>query len=283
MAVCVYMEINLLFLSQVLYNKAYSELQLGRRQQCDELLENGREIASGVSESRHRIITSAIESLKAGKTFLPYRLPKSCMWFLPPRNKTDVIKPVNFLKPAKVVSSIVDQDDFTGFVGAQDKRLRSPSPNRRSPPRSRSRAPKPSFPPPPASAGLKIEARDASLQQQNKAQPFILPRRESSSLLQISQSSSTAAKSNVPTAPKNRPPKSQTPPSPAMMNGGGPRSLPRRNSPPNMNGRKPPTRDAKSNGMAPRSNQTSPNASPVRSPTPTSPEVRRKMQALTIQ
>jgi hypothetical protein len=64
MAVCVYMEINLLFLSQVLYNKAYSELQLGRRQQCDELLENGREIASGVSESRHRIITSAIESLK---------------------------------------------------------------------------------------------------------------------------------------------------------------------------------------------------------------------------
>ena len=66
MAVCVYtyMEISLLFLPQVLYNKAYAELQLGRRQQCDELLENGRETASGVSESRHRIITSAIESLK---------------------------------------------------------------------------------------------------------------------------------------------------------------------------------------------------------------------------
>ena len=58
------MEISLLFLPQVLYNKAYAELQLGRRQQCDELLENGRETASGVSESRHRIITSAIESLK---------------------------------------------------------------------------------------------------------------------------------------------------------------------------------------------------------------------------
>jgi hypothetical protein len=116
MAVCVYMEINLLFLSQVLYNKAYSELQLGRRQQCDELLENGREIASGVSESRHRIITSAIESLKAGKTFLPYRLPKSCMWFLPPRNKTDVIKPVNFLKPAKV-----SPPSQTGTIGTVRK------------------------------------------------------------------------------------------------------------------------------------------------------------------
>ncbi|CAI8022822.1 Neutrophil cytosol factor 2 [Geodia barretti] len=261
-----------LYSCEVLYNKAYAELQLGRRQQCDELLENGRETASGVSESRHRIITSAIESLKTGKTFLPYRLPKSCMWFLPPRNKTDVIKPVKFLKPAKVVSSIVDQDDFTGFVGAQNKRSRSPSPNRLSPPRSRSRAPKPSFPPPPASAGLKIEAREASLQQQNKAQPFILPRRESSSLLQVSQSFSTPTKSRVPIAPKNRPPKPQTPPPPTMMNGGGPRSLPRRNSPPYMNGRKAPTRDAKSSGMAPRANQISPSASPARSPTPTSPE-----------
>lgn len=53
-----------MFPLQILYNKAYGELQLGRKQQCEELLDEGREIASGASESRHRIVTSAIESLR---------------------------------------------------------------------------------------------------------------------------------------------------------------------------------------------------------------------------
>ena len=41
--------------------------------------------------------------------------------FQPPRNKTEVLKPVTFIGPARVLSSVVDQDSYTGFVGVQDK------------------------------------------------------------------------------------------------------------------------------------------------------------------
>ena len=41
--------------------------------------------------------------------------------FQPPRNKTEVLKPVTFIAPARVLASVVDQDSYTGFVGVQDK------------------------------------------------------------------------------------------------------------------------------------------------------------------
>ena len=41
-------------------------------------------------------------SPQVGKGFMPYRLPKTCMWFWPPRIMTDVLKPVHFLGQAKV-------------------------------------------------------------------------------------------------------------------------------------------------------------------------------------
>ena len=50
-----------------MYNKAYAELQLGRREQCLEMLENGQEVASGTSESRHRIITNALDNLRVSE------------------------------------------------------------------------------------------------------------------------------------------------------------------------------------------------------------------------
>ena len=39
---------------------------------------------------------------QAGKGFLPYKLPKNSMVFTPPRRKTEVLKPVNFMGKAKV-------------------------------------------------------------------------------------------------------------------------------------------------------------------------------------
>ena len=39
--------------------------------------------------------------------------------FQPPRSKTAVLKDVNFLGEAKVLSSVVDNDSYTGFVGVQ--------------------------------------------------------------------------------------------------------------------------------------------------------------------
>lgn len=148
----------------------------------------------------------------------------------------------------------------------QDKQSRSPSPNRRSsPPTHRSRAPKPSHAPPPPTMSMKIESRESSLEQ-NGRQPLILPKRDSSANL----FPTTQLKTKPPTAPQSRPPKPKTPP-PAMNGGIRPRSNANRQSP----HRKAPVQASKSNGTAPRANQSSPSASPVRSPTPTSPEVRR--------
>ena len=42
---------------------------------------------------------------QAGKGFLPYKLPKNSMVFTPPRRKTEVLKPVNFMGKAKVCDS----------------------------------------------------------------------------------------------------------------------------------------------------------------------------------
>lgn len=53
--------------AQIMYNKAYAELQLGRREQCLEMLQNGQEVASGTSESRHRIITNALDNLRVSE------------------------------------------------------------------------------------------------------------------------------------------------------------------------------------------------------------------------
>ena len=50
-----------------MYNRAYAELQLGRRQQCLELLESGKELASGASESRQRIISSALDNMRVSE------------------------------------------------------------------------------------------------------------------------------------------------------------------------------------------------------------------------
>ena len=56
-----------IFIVQILYNKAYAELQLGRKEQCLQLLQNGQEIASGASESRHRIICNALDNLRVSE------------------------------------------------------------------------------------------------------------------------------------------------------------------------------------------------------------------------
>lgn len=62
--------------------------------------------------------------------------------------------------PQQVVSSVVDQDSYTGFVGVQEARQKSPSP---SPSKSSSRVPKPDAPPPVPTTSMKIRPRVSSL------------------------------------------------------------------------------------------------------------------------
>jgi len=108
-----------LYSCEILYNRAYVLCHKGRNAEAREELEKAKQIAADASESRQRIVNAALENMKAGNSFQPYKLPKNSMVFMPPRHKTEVLRPVNFMGKAKVLSSIVDQDDYTGFAGTQ--------------------------------------------------------------------------------------------------------------------------------------------------------------------
>jgi neutrophil factor 2 len=112
-----------LYSCEVIYNKAYCLQMIGSR--SSEILkemEESLKVAQEVSESRSRQISSAIDNFRQGGEFIPYRLPQTAILFVPPHTKTNVLSNMDFLGKAKVVSSVVDQDSFTGFVGAQKKR-----------------------------------------------------------------------------------------------------------------------------------------------------------------
>ena len=71
------------------------------------------------------IMTLSLSLSQAGRTgFQPYELPDRALLFQPPKNKTEVLKPVNFLASARVLSSVRDNDSYVGFVGVQDKEVR---------------------------------------------------------------------------------------------------------------------------------------------------------------
>ncbi|KAL5483803.1 hypothetical protein EMCRGX_G020218 [Ephydatia muelleri] len=131
-----------LYSCEIMYNKAYVYAQTGRRSDAQEEMEKASAMSEKSSENRHKIISAALDDMRAGKRFLPYRLPKSCTVFCPPRNKTESLKPVDFLGKAKVLSSVVDKDDYTGFVGAQELKQSSEQPSQR-PAESRSKSPSP--------------------------------------------------------------------------------------------------------------------------------------------
>ena len=57
--------------------------------------------------------------MQSGGSFKPFKLPSSALFFKPPRTKTENMQKKDFLGHAKVVASVQDNDDFTGFIGAQ--------------------------------------------------------------------------------------------------------------------------------------------------------------------
>ena len=57
--------------------------------------------------------------MQSGGSFKPFKLPSSALFFKPPRTKTENMQKKDFLGHAVVVSSVQDNDDFTGFIGAQ--------------------------------------------------------------------------------------------------------------------------------------------------------------------
>lgn len=61
-------------------------------------------------------------------SFKPFKLPSSALFFKPPRTKTENMQKKDFLGHAKVVASVQDNDDFTGFLGAQGQVRESVTP-----------------------------------------------------------------------------------------------------------------------------------------------------------
>ncbi|XP_064396169.1 neutrophil cytosol factor 2-like isoform X2 [Halichondria panicea] len=151
-----------LYSCEVQYNRAYTLSKMGRAAEAKKELEEAKESAANFSESRHKIILSALENIRTRTPLLPYKLPEKTLLFHPPKNKTEGMKPVNFLGKAKVVSSVVDQDSYVGFVGVQGHKSPSSSPK---PPSKASKLPKPEVPPPAPS--MKIRPRVSSLSNQN--------------------------------------------------------------------------------------------------------------------
>ena len=57
--------------------------------------------------------------MQKGGSFKPFKLPSSALFFKPPKTKTENMHKKDFLGHAIVVASVQENDDFTGFLGAQ--------------------------------------------------------------------------------------------------------------------------------------------------------------------
>lgn len=213
-----------LYACEIMYNTAYVYAQMGRRSDAQEEMEKASESSEQSSENRHKIISSAMDDMRAGKSFLPYRLPKSCTVFCPPRNKTESLKPVDFLGKAKVLSSVVDKDDYTGFVGVQELKQASAQqvPQQAPDSHSRSKSP-PKSDPPAASEGIKAPRPSGPPPSKPNLHPAL--KKELSSEKQLSSSAeasprllrpSQAPPSMTKTRPSS-PPKSPVPTRPAAQ------------------------------------------------------------------
>jgi neutrophil factor 2 len=121
-----------LYSVEVLLNLSYALVQMGRRDAGLKRLEEAYEGSLNTGEQRHQMVSTAYEAAKSGGSFKPFKLPSSAMFYKPPRTKVDNLQKKNFLGVAKVVASITDNDEYTGFLGAQNlPRSRSPSPTRK--------------------------------------------------------------------------------------------------------------------------------------------------------
>eukprot|EP00058_Branchiostoma_floridae_P014855 XP_002600343.1 hypothetical protein BRAFLDRAFT_204036 [Branchiostoma floridae] len=96
---------------EVLYNTALVHFKLGQTAQCREMLLEAQKIKI---EPRHNVIDRALESLDRHQTFQPIEMPSNVL-FRPATSIIQNLEKKDYLGKAKVVSSITDRDDFSGF------------------------------------------------------------------------------------------------------------------------------------------------------------------------
>ncbi|XP_066295241.1 neutrophil cytosol factor 2-like isoform X1 [Branchiostoma lanceolatum] len=96
---------------EVLYNTALVHFKLGQTAQCREMLLEAQKIKI---EPRHNVIDTALECLDRHQTFQPIEMPSNVL-FRPATSIIQNLEKKDYLGKAKVVSSITDRDDFSGF------------------------------------------------------------------------------------------------------------------------------------------------------------------------
>ncbi|XP_078685782.1 neutrophil cytosol factor 2-like isoform X12 [Branchiostoma floridae x Branchiostoma belcheri] len=96
---------------EVLYNTALVHFKLGQTAQCKEMLLEAQKVKI---EPRHNVIDKALECLDRHQTFQPIEMPSNVL-FRPATSIIQNLEKKDYLGKAKVVSSITDRDDFSGF------------------------------------------------------------------------------------------------------------------------------------------------------------------------
>ncbi|XP_055079949.1 NADPH oxidase activator 1-like isoform X2 [Periophthalmus magnuspinnatus] len=96
---------------QVLYNAAAVYTRMGRWDQAQKVLESvSREKTVGIGVN----IETAIDHIKKGEVLAPMLVPEGVV-FRPNKREVNQLKERDFLGKAKVISSMIPNDDFGGF------------------------------------------------------------------------------------------------------------------------------------------------------------------------
>ncbi|XP_072289034.1 NADPH oxidase activator 1 [Eucyclogobius newberryi] len=96
---------------QVLYNAAAVYSRMGHWDQAQEVLETvSRERTGGKGPN----IEQAMDNVKSGEVLAPLLIPEGTV-FRPNKREVDQLKDRDFLGKAKVISSMIPNDDFGGF------------------------------------------------------------------------------------------------------------------------------------------------------------------------
>ncbi|XP_064187880.1 neutrophil cytosol factor 2 isoform X1 [Anguilla rostrata] len=104
-----------LYACEVLHNIALAQAQLGKWEKAQESLLSALSLKT---ESKHGHIDKALESVLKQKLFEPVEI-RAGVLFRPNKNYVAELEKKDYLGKAKVVASIIPEDDFSGFAPLQ--------------------------------------------------------------------------------------------------------------------------------------------------------------------
>ncbi|XP_047424693.1 neutrophil cytosol factor 2 [Mugil cephalus] len=105
----------ILYACEVLHNMALAEAQLGNWEKAQQNLAKALDYKT---ESKLNIIDKALQSILKRKLFKPVEIP-SKVFFKPNKHYVAELEKKDYLGKAKVVASVVPQDEFSGFAPLQ--------------------------------------------------------------------------------------------------------------------------------------------------------------------